>query len=390
MTPRAYKFRVYPTADQKQMLAKTFGGVRYVYNWGLRLKTDAYYQTGTRLYYKDLSAQRTVLKRQPETVWLNEVSSVTLQPSLRPLDRSFIHFFEGRSGYPQCHQKRGKPSATYAASAFTWDGEHLTLAKMAEPLDIRWSRHVAGAPCTVTVSKDAAHRYVASILVDEDIALKEPRRTPVGMDLGLTDAVILSTGPKFGTPRFFRKDEKRLARAQRRLARKQKGSKNRAKARLKVARIHAKVADRRVDFLHKLSTRLINDNQVIAVESLPVTNMIRNHHLSKSMADVGWGELVRQLEYQAEWYGRTVVKIDKFYPSSKRCFDCGPIVPKTPRPIRHWTCPACGEHHDRDVNAAQNILAAWLAVLACGEAIRPARKLKSPRAGKPQRSRKAQ
>ena len=389
MIQRAYKYRFYPTEEQKQLLTKTFGCVRYVYNWGLRLKTDAYYNDGQRLYYKDLSAQLTELKRQPETVWLNEVSSVPLQQELRHLDRAFINFFEGRGGYPQFHKKHGKQSATYAASAFKWDGEQITLAKMSEPLNIRWSRRFDGAPSSMTVSKDTADRYHISILVDEEIPKAPARDEQVGIDLGLTDSVILSTGQKFGNPRFFRKDEKQLAKAQRRLAKKQKGSKNRSKARLKVARIHAKIADRRSDFLHKLSTRLIHENQVIAVESLQVQNMIRNHHLSKSIADVGWGEFVRQLEYKAQWYGRTVVKIDKFYPSSKRCFDCGHIMPNMPLNIREWTCPECGETHDRDINAAQNILAAGLAVLACGEAIRPARKLASQRDGKPQRSRKA-
>lgn len=390
MVKRAYRYRFYPTEEQKQILAKTFGCVRYVYNWGLRLKTDAYYSDGKRLYYKDLSAHLTELKRQKETVWLNEVSSVALQQELRHLDRAFINFFEGRGGYPQFHKKRGKQSATYAASAFTWDGEQLTLAKMSEPLNIRWSRYFVGTPSTVTVSKDAAERYFVSILVEEEIQPKEPTQSQVGVDLGLMDAVILSTGQKFGNPRFFHKDEKRLAKAQRQLAKKQKGSKNREKTRLKVARIHAKIADRRQDFLHKLTTRLINENQVITVESLQIKNMIRNPHLAKSIADVGWGELIRQLEYKAHWYGRTLIKIDKFYPSSKRCSDCGHIMPKMPLHIRQWTCPKCGEHHDRDVNAAQNILAAGLAVLACGEAVRPGRKLSAKRQGKPQRSRKAE
>ena len=389
MTQRAYKYRFYPTEEQEQILAKTFGCVRYVYNWGLRLKTDAYYIEGKRLYYKDLSAQLTELKRMPATVWLNEVSSVALQQSLRYLDKAFINFFEGRGSYPQLHKKHSKQSASFMSSAFQWDGQNITLAKMSEPLNIRWSRRFEGVPSSVTVSKDAANRYHVSILVDEEIPQAPKCNKQVGLDLGLRDAVILSTGQKFGNPRFFRKDEKRLAKAQRRLAKKQKGSKNRAKARLKVARIHAKIADRRSDFLHKLSTRLINENQVIAVESLQVKNMIRNHHLAKSIADVGWGEFVRQLEYKAEWYGRTVAKVDKFYPSSKRCFDCGHAMPKMPLHIRNWTCPECGEYHDRDVNAAQNILAAGLAVLACGEAIRPARKLKSQREGKPQRNRKA-
>lgn len=201
---------------------------------------------------------------------------------------------------------------------------------MNEPLNIRWSRHFDGTPSTVTVSKDAANRYFVSILVEEEIQPKETSGSQVGIDLGLSDAVILSTGHKFGNPRYFRKDEKRLAKAQRKLSRKQKGSRNREKARLKVARIHAKIADRRLDFLNKLSTRLINENQVIAVESLQVKNMIRNHHLAKSISDVGWGELIRQLEYKADWYGRTLIKIDKFYPSSKRCLDCGHVMPKMP------------------------------------------------------------
>ena len=389
MTQRAYKFRFYPTEEQEQILAKTFGCVRYVYNWGLRLKTDAYYNDGKRLYYKDLSAQLTVMKQQTETIWLNEVSSVALQQSLRHLDRAFINFFEGHGAYPQFHKKHGKQSASFMSSAFKWDGQNITLAKMSEPLNIRWSRRFASAPSSVTISKDSADRYHISILVDEEIPTAPSCDKQVGIDLGLADAVILSTGQKFGNPRFLRKDEKKLAKVQRQLAKKQKGSRNRAKARLKVARIHAKIADRRNDFLHKLSTQLIHENQVIAVESLQVKNMIRNHHLAKAIADVGWSEFVRQLEYKAQWYGRTVVKIDKFYPSSKRCFDCGYVMPKMSLNIRYWTCPACGVHHDRDVNAAQNILAAGLAVFACGEPIRPARKLKSQRAGTPQRNRKA-
>ena len=389
-TSKAYRFRFYPTAEQAQLLSRTFGCVRYVYNWGLRLKTDAYYQESERLYYADLCKRLTVLKQQPETVWLNEVSSVALQQSLAHLDRAFLNFFEGRAKYPEFHKKHAKQSASFMTSAFKWDGQNISLAKMKEPLAIRWSRRFSGIPSSVTVSRDAAHRYHISILVDEATVPLPIINAQVGADLGLTHAVILSTGEKIGNPRFYRKDERRLARAQRRLSRKQKGSKNRAKARLKAARIHARIADRRNDFTHKLTTRLVHDNQVIAVESLQVKNMMQNRHLSKSIADVNWGEMVRQLEYKAAWYGRTVVKIDKWYPSSKRCSDCGHIMQKMPLQVRSWTCPECGERHDRDVNAAQNILAAGLAVLACGEAVRPARKLNSKREGKPQRSRKAQ
>ena len=389
-TSKAYRFRFYPTAEQAQLLSRTFGCVRYVYNWGLRLKTDAYYQESERLYYADLCKRLTVLKQQPETVWLNEVSSVALQQSLAHLDRAFLNFFEGRAKYPEFHKKHAKQSASFMTSAFKWDGQNISLAKMKEPLAIRWSRRFSGIPSSVTVSRDAAHRYHISILVDEATVPLPIINAQVGADLGLTHAVILSTGEKIGNPRFYRKDERRLARAQRRLSRKQKGSKNRAKARLKAARIHARIADRRNDFTHKLTTRLVHDNQVIAVESLQVKNMMQNRHLSKSIADVNWGEMVRQLEYKAAWYGRTVVKIDKWYPSSKLCSDCGHIMQKMPLQVRSWTCPECGKTHDRDINAAQNILAAGLAVLACGEAVRPARKLKSKREGKPQRNRKAQ
>ncbi len=387
-TPKAYRFRFYPTTEQVQLLSRTFGCVRYVYNWALKAKTDAYYHEGKRLYYKDLSSKLTILKQQPEAVWLNEVSSVALQQELRHLDRAFIHFFEGRAEYPQFHKKHGKQSATFASSAFKWDGETISLAKMKEPLAIRWSRKLSGIPTSLTITKDAADRYFVAITIEEDITPLPEMSQQVGIDFGLLDAVILSTGEKVGNPRFFRKDEKRLAKAQKRLSKKQKGSKNRDKARIKVAKIHAKMADRRQDFLQKLTTQLIRENQVISLESLQVKHMIQNHHLAKSIADVGWGELVRQLEYKAAWYGRTVVKIDKFYPSSKRCYDCGHLMSKMPLNIRAWTCPECGKTHDRDINAAQNILAAGLAVLACGEAVRPGRK-QSSRQGKLQRSRKA-
>jgi putative transposase len=199
--------------------------------------------------------------------------------------------------------------------------------------------------------------------------------------------VITSDGHTSGNPKFFAKDEKKLARAQRQLAKKKKGSKNRAKAKHKVAKIHAKIADRRRDYQHKLSTRMIRENQTICVESLQVKNMVKNHSLAKAISDVGWGEFVRQLEYKAAWYGRTLVKIDKFYPSSKRCFDCGHVLDSLSLDVRQWTCPECGVHHDRDINAARNILAAGQAVAACGESIRPGRAKARP--GKTRRTRNA-
>ena len=368
---RAYQFRFYPTSEQEHILAQTFGCARYVYNWALRLRTDAYYKDHQRIGYHETSARLTLLKKQ--TSWLNEVSSVPLQQALSHLDRAFRNFFEGRAGYPTFKAKHGEQSASYVASAFKWNGKSLTLAKMDAPLDIHWSRPLPDRckPTRVAVCKDTANRYFVSILVEEDIKALPVVNEQVGLDLGLKSMVITSDGHTHGNPKFFQRDEKKLARAQRHLAKKKKGSKNRAKARVKVARIHAKIADRRRDYQHKLSTQIIRENQMVCIESLAVKNMVKNHCLAKAISDVGWSEFIRQLEYKAAWYGRTLVKIDKWYPSSKRCFDCGHVLDSLPLDVRQWTCPECGVVHDRDINAAKNVLAAGLAVSACGEGVRP-------------------
>jgi putative transposase len=386
---KAYKYRFSPSDEQKRILAQTFGCCRYVYNWALRQRTDAYYQRGERLYYEGTAQRLVLLKKQEETLWLNEVSSVPLQQALRHLDKAFRNFFEGRADYPTFKKKRYQQAATYASNAFTWNKQALTLAKMDSPLDITWHRSLPDGckPSSVTITKDEAERYFVSILVEEDIKPLEVTPKMVGLDLGLKSMVITSDGHTYGNPKFFARDEKKLAKAQRHYAKKQQGSKNRAKARLKVARIHKKMADRRRDYQHKLSTQTIRENQVVCVESLHIKNMVQNHCLAKAISDVGWSEFIRQLEYKAEWYGRTLVKIDKWYPSSKRCFDCGHILDSLPLDVRSWVCPECGVAHDRDINAAQNILAAGLAVTACGEAVRPA--AVKTKAGKPQRSRKA-
>jgi len=374
---RAYRYRCYPTPAQAAVLARTFGCARFVYNWALSLRTDAYYERQERLSYVDLSAALTTLKQRRETVWLNEVSSVPVQQALRHLETAFRNFFAGRAKYPTFHKKHGAQSATYASTAFRWDVQTrtLTLAKMATPLHIHWSRPLpdGATPTTVTLSRDTAGRYFVSILLEEDVA-PLPIMTEtgqVGIDLGLHDVVVLDTGEKVGNPRFFAKDEKQLGKAQRRLAKKQRGSKNRDKARRRVARIHARIADRRRDFTHKLSTRIIRENQTICIESLHVKAMAKHPTLAKAIHDVGWGEFVRQLEYKADWYGRTLVKIDRWYPSSKRCYACGHVLDALSLDIRHWTCPACGVVHDRDVNAAKNILAVGLTVAASGETVRP-------------------
>jgi putative transposase len=378
---RAYRYRFYPTAEQAAVLARTFGCARYVYNWALRLRTDAYYERHERIGYHEASAALTTLKQQPETVWLNEVSSVPLQQALRHLDNAFRNLFAGHARYPAFKKKRGRQAATYASSAFRWDAQAraLTLAKMDTSLDIHWSRSFAGNPITVTVSKDTAGRYFVSFLVEEEIEALPVVTAKVGIDVGLKDLAVFSTGEKIANPQHLRRSERRLAHAQRNLARKQKGSKNREKARMKVARIYAQIADQRSDGLHKLTTRLIRENQTVCVESLAVKNLVRNHSLAKAIHDVGWGKLVRQLEYKAAWYGRTLVKIDRWYPSSQRCHACGYINTTLTLDVRVWTCPNpdCGIRHDRDINAAKNILAVGLTVNACGEAVRPVRAMPS-------------
>ena len=370
---RAYRFRFYPSPEQELILARTFGCARFAYNHMLRLRTDAWMQRQERIGYHESSAALTALKKQPEYAWLNEVSSVPVQQALRHLQTAFANFFAKRNRYPQFKRKDGPQSAEYTTSAFKWDGQSLKLAKMDAPLDVRWSRQIpkAAKVTTVTVSKDAAGRYFVSLLCDDAVAAKPEASSKVGIDLGLTHFAILSTGEKVAAPNTFRKNEAKLAKLQRRLAKKTKGSNRRKKAKLKVAKLHAKIADSRRDFLHKLSTRLINENQVIAIESLSVSNMQKNRRLSKSISDAGWSEFVRQLEYKAHWYGRELIGIDKWYPSTKRCSECGYTVPKMPLNVRQWACPECGVIHDRDVNAARNVLAAGLAASARGEAVSP-------------------
>ena len=370
---RAYKFRFYPTAQQEAILARTFGCARFAYNYMLRQRTDAWFQRQEKVGYHETSAMLTALKKTEEFAWLNEVSSVPVQQSLRHLQTAFGNFFARRSGYPAFKKKDGAQSAEYTTSAFKWTEGNLRIAKMDAALAIRFSRTIprAAKVTTVTVSKDCAGRYFVSLLCADEVQAKAPVESKVGIDLGLTHFAILSTGEKIAAPKAFRKNEARLAKLQRRLAKKTKGSANRKKAKLKVARLHARITDARKDFLHKLSTRLINENQVIAIETLAVSNMQKNQKLAKSIADASWAEFVRQLEYKSLWYGRKLVGIDRWYPSSKRCSDCGHTVKKIPLSVREWTCPVCGATHDRDINAARNVLAAGLAVSALGESVSP-------------------
>ena len=241
------------------------------------------------------------------------------------------------------------------------------MAKSKEPLNVKWSRDLPGEPSSIAISKDCADRYFVSCLCEFEPEVLPVTAKMTGIDLGLTHFAIEDDGTKHRNPRFTKKYERKLAKAQRVLSRKKLGSRNRAKAKIKVARVHAKISDSRLDRLHKLSRKLINENQVVCIESLKVKNMIRNPRLSKAIADASWGEFVRQLEYKGEWAGRTVVKIDQWFPSSKRCSSCSHIVDKLPLNIREWTCPSCGTELDRDINAAKNIKRQGMSLIAFGE-----------------------
>jgi putative transposase len=373
---RAFKFRFYPTDAQAAELSRTFGCVRKVYNLALAARSEAWTLRQERVNYNRTSAMLTAWKKTEELAFLCEVSSVPLQQSLRHLQGAFSNFWQKRARYPRFKsKKKSRDSAEYTTSAFRYRDGKLTLAKMAEPLDIVWSRPLpeGQSPSTVTVGRDAAGRWFVSMLCDDPTVKTLPTAdAAVGIDAGITSLMTLSTGEKITNPKHERRDRERLAKAQRDLSRKAKGSANREKARRKVARIHAKIADRRRDFLHKLTTRLVRENQTVAIEDLTVRNLLKNRKLARAISDASWSELRTMLEYKAQWYGRELVTIDRWFPSSKLCSACGIIRDKLPLNVRTWACD-CGAVHDRDVNAARNILAAGLAVAACGDGVRPQR-----------------
>ncbi len=376
MTQRAYQYRFYPTPEQEQLLRQTLGCVRWVYNKALHSRTEAWYSRQERIDYKQTSAMLTEWKKQEDLQFLNEVSCVPLQQGLRNLQKAFANFWAGRAKYPNFKKKRSGGTAEFTRSAFKWKDGQLWLAKCNQPLPIRWSRTIpAGCePSTVTVRLEASGRWFVSLLVDDHTIKPLPQVDKVvGIDAGITSLIATSDGEKIANPKHSNRLRYKLRKAQKAKSRKTKGSNNREKARHKVAQIHAAIADARTDFLHKLTTRLVRENQTIAVEDLAVKNMMKNHKLAQAIADASWSELVRQLEYKCQWYGRTLVKIDRWFPSSKRCGNCGHVVDKLPLDVREWDCPECGTHHDRDINAAQNILAAGLAVIVCGANVRPDR-----------------
>jgi putative transposase len=392
MTQKAFKYRFYPTPEQEILLRRTMGCARLVYNRALAARTEAWYERQERVGYAETSTMLTSWKKQEDLQFLSEVSSVPLQQGLRHLQTAFTNFFAGRAKYPNFKKKHHGGNAEFTKAAFKFRDGEIFLAKNSQALAIRWSRQLPQdvEPSTITVKLSPSGRWTISILVDAEIKRLPESSNQVGVDLGITSLVALSSGEKIANPKGFKAKRVKLRKAQKALSRKQKGSKNRHRACLKVAKIHAEISDSRNDFLHKLTTRLVRENQTIAVEDLAVKNMVKNRKLALSISDASWGELVRQLEYKCDWYGRTFVKIDRWFPSSKRCGHCGYIVDKLPLNIRDWDCPKCNTHHDRDVNAAKNILAAGLAVNVCGANVRPDREspigqLQNTRKGKKQK-----
>lgn len=344
-----------------------------VYNRALSERTQAWYERQERVGYTETSAMLTDWKKEEDLQFLNEVSSVPLQQGLRHLQSAFTNFFAGRAKYPNFKKKRNGGSAAFTKAAFKLKDGQVFLAKSTEALPIRWSRILPEGcePSTITVKLSPSGRWLVSLLVEVEIEPLPESPNQIGIDLGITSLLALSTGEKVANPKGFKAKRAKLRRVQKALSRKVKGSNNRYKARLKVAKVHEQIVDARKDFLHKLTTQLVRENQTIAVEDLAVKNMVKNHKLSLAISDASWGELVRQLEYKCDWYGRNFVKIDRWFPSSKRCGHCGHVVEKLPLNIREWDCPKCGTKHDRDVNAAKNILAAGLAVSVCGAGVRP-------------------
>jgi putative transposase len=372
VTLRGFKYRFYPTAEQEDLLRRTIGCCRLVYNRALHERSEAWTLGKKSIGYAAQSAALTGWKKEPELAFLNEVSSVPVQQTLRHLQTAYSNFFAKRAKYPSFKRKHSGGSAEFTRSGFRFSSGKLTLAKMDVSLDIRWSRPLpTGAePSSVSVSLDAAQRWHVSLLC-EDRTIKHLSRlkTAVGVDLGISALATLSTGEKIPNLKHDAREMKCKRRLSRALNRKKKGSRNRCKARIKLARLYAKVADRRRDYIAKLSTRLVRENQVIVVEDLNVAGMVRNHCLARVISDVAWHMLLSFLAYKCVWYGRELLKVDRFYPSSKTCSTCGRVVEHLPLNVRNWTCPGCQAEHDRDENAARNILAAGLAVSVCGPSV---------------------
>jgi len=353
-----YQFRFYPTGQQKQGLARLFGCIRVVWNDALAICKGSEKLPS----YNQLSSLLTQSKQTEERTWLTEVSAVPLPQSVRNLNMAYQSFFNSINGKrkgkkinpPRFKSRKSKQSATFTNAGFSIKGEKVYLAKIGY-LDVVWSRPLPSELSSVTVIKDAAGRYFLSFVVEINPEKLSDNGKSVGIDLGITDFATLDNGEKIKAPKPLKKRLKKLRKAQRSLSRKQKGSKRREKARVKVAKIHAKIKDTRTDFLHKLSTRLIRENQTIVLEDLNTSGMLKNCKLSRAISDLGWRSFRAMLEAKSKMYGRDFRVISRWEPTSQRCSSCGQIGEKKELSVREWTCLFCGDIHDRDVNAAKNI-----------------------------------
>lgn len=365
----ALKLRLYPTREQEETLAQVFGATRYVYNWGIKTRSDAY-ANGKKITYAEQSRMHTALKKK--TPWMDIVASVPQQQALRHLQTAYKNFFDKRAKYPTFKKKDGKQSATYTKSGMTFRNGKLRATQLGE-LNLVWTKKKPTEISSIVISKDRAGRYFVSIKYQESKKKLPKTGESIGIDLGINALATFSDGTSIHNPRYNSKYSSKLAHAQKRLSRKANGSKRREKARLRVAKIQAKIADCRQDNLHKATTDIVRKYDTICIEDLSARNMMANHCLAKAIGDASFFEFRRQLEYKSLWYGKTVVVIDRFLPSSKRCHDCGFIIEKLPLNVREWACPKCGVSHVRDENASKNILSFGLSDTARGCSRRPVR-----------------
>lgn len=358
-TVKGYRYRIYPNRVQAQQISNTLGCSRFVYNHFLSLRRDAWSEQHENVTYTKTSALLTDLKRDPDHVWLNGADSMALQESLRNLDRAFSNFFAKRAGYPKFksrHHHHQSYRTRNQSNNIRIEGGRIVLPKLGV-VKAKLSRCPEGRILNATISRTPTGKYFVSLCVEEDLVPKPNAGGVLGIDVGLKEFYTDSNGKSVDNPKTLSKYERKLRREQRKLSRKQKGSSNRAKQRIKLVAVHEKIYNVRNDFLHKESTRLVSENQVIAIESLNVKGMVRNHHLAKAISDASWSRFFTMLEYKGYERGCEIRRIDTFYPSSQTCSCCGyrnPIVRDLS--IRNWVCPECGVTHDRDTNAAVNIL----------------------------------
>lgn len=369
-----YTFRCYPTRPQQRELARVFGSVRHAYNWALKLRSDSF-KAGKTVNYNTSSSAWTKHRNDPTFSWLKRVSCVPTQQALRQLQTAYKNFFTKVSGYPAFKKKHGKQSAEYTLSAFKWNAQYRNLSFSGlGRLDVHWSRAFQSTPTTVTITKDCAGRYFVTLCLDEPVRDLPKTGEAVGIDLGVLRLATLSTGERVPNPKYLAQSLRHLRRLQHDLARQCKGSNRYRRQRLRIARLHAHIADSRKDYLNKLTTNLVKRFDTLCIEDLNVRGMQANHCLARAISDVGMSAFRSMLTYKCAWYGKDLKLVDRFFPSSKRCHACGYISERLPLDVRNWVCPECSAEHDRDANAALNILTAGHAVPARGVPVRPARR----------------